>query len=49
MTINDQIRDENYNMILIDQQPKNQLYRQVKFINMNVLLVNISYHLIESK
>ena len=28
---------------------KNPLYRQVKFINMNVLLVKIYYHLIKNK
>ena len=39
MTINDQIRDENYNMILIEKQPKYQLYHLVKFINMNIWLV----------
>ena len=49
MTINDQIRDEKNNMILIKKQPKYQLYHQVKFVNMNILLVKIYYHLINSK
>ena len=49
MTINDQIRDENYNMILIEKQLKYQLYHQVKFVNMNILLVKIYYRLINSK
>ena len=49
MTINDQIKDENCNMILIEKQLKYQLYHQVKFINMNILLVNIYYHPINSK
>ena len=41
MTINDQIRDKKYNMILIEKQPKYQLYHQVKFVDMNILLVKI--------
>ena len=50
MTINDQIRDTiRYNMILIEKQPKYQPYHQVKFVNMNILLVRIYYHLINSK
>ena len=40
---------KNYNMILIDKQPKYQLYHQVKFVNMNILLVKIYYNLINSK
>ena len=28
-------------MILIGKQPKNRLYHQVKFINMNILLMKI--------
>ena len=27
----------NYSMILIEKQPKSQLYHQVKFVNMNIL------------
>ena len=49
MTINDQIKEENYNMILIKKQLKYWLNHQVKFINMNILLVKIYYHLIKSK
>ena len=44
MTINDQIRDEK-----IEKQPKYQLYDQGKFINMNIILVKICYHLINNK
>ena len=42
------IRSEmkNYNMILIEKQPKYWLYNQVKLINMNILLVKIYDHLI---
>ena len=47
MTINDQITDENCNMILIEKQLKYQLYHQVIFKNMNILLVKIYYHLIK--
>ena len=39
---------KNYNMILIEKQPKYQLY-QVKFMNMIMLLVKIYYHLINNK
>ena len=50
MTINDQIRDKkNYSIILIEKQPKYQLYHQVKFVNMNILLVKIYYDLISNK
>ena len=49
MTFNDQPNMKNYNMTLIEKQPKYQLYHQVKFINMNVLLVKIYYYLISSK
>ena len=34
MAINDEIRDEKLNMILIEKQPKYQLYHHVKLINM---------------
>ena len=40
---------KNYNMILIERQPKYQLYHQVKFINMDILPVKIYYHLINNK
>ena len=36
---------KNYIMILIEKQLKYQLYHQAKFINMNILLVKIYYHL----
>ena len=49
MTIEDQIRDENYNMISIERLQKYQLYHQAKFINMNILLVKKYCHLINSK
>ena len=39
MTIEDQIRDENYNMILIERLQKYQLYHQAKLVNMNTFLV----------
>ena len=41
MTIKDQIRDENYNMILIERRQKYQFYHQAKLISMNILLVKI--------
>ena len=49
MTINDQIKGKNYNMILIEKKLKYQLYHQVKFMNMNILWVKIYYHLINNK
>ena len=50
MTINNQIRDEKLQYdIKIEKQPKYQFYHQVKFINMNILLVEIYYHLINKK
>ena len=49
MTIEDQIRDENYNMTLIERLQKYPLYHQAKLISMNVLLVKKYYHLINSK
>ena len=39
MTINDQVRDEKLRCIINGEQPKYRLYYQVKFINMNILLV----------
>ena len=36
---------KNYSMILIEKQLKYQLYHQVKFINMDILLVKIYYKL----
>ena len=49
MTINDQIKDEKLQYDLIKKQLKYRLCHQVKFINMNILLMNIYYHLINSK
>ena len=49
MAINDQIRDEKLQYDIIEKQPKYQLYHQVKFINMNILLVKVYYHLINGK
>ena len=37
---------KKYDMILIKKLPKYLLYHQVKFINMNISLVKIYYHLI---
>ena len=37
------LKMKNYNMILMEKQLKYQLYHQVKFINMNILLVKIYY------
>ena len=39
MTIEDQIKDEKYNMTLIERQQRYQLYHQVNLISMNILLV----------
>ena len=39
---------KKYN-ILIEKQLKYQPYNQVKFVNMNILLVKIYYHLINNK
>ena len=36
-------------MILMEKQLKYQHYHQVKFINMNILLVEIYYHLISKE
>ena len=49
MTIEDKIKDENYNMILIEKQQKYLPYHQAKFISMNILLVKKYYHLINNK
>ena len=47
MATNDKIKDENYNMILIEKQQKYKHYRQVKLINMNILQVKKYYHLVK--
>ena len=49
MTINDQIRDEKLQYNINRDAAKYQLYHLVKFINMNILLVKIYYHLINNK
>ena len=49
MTIEDQIKDENYNMILIKKPQKYQLYHQVNLINTNTLLVKKYYPQINDK
>ena len=43
MTLEDQIRYENYNMILIERLQKYQPYHQAKLVSMNILLVKIYY------
>ena len=37
MTIDDQIKNENYNMILIEKLQKYQPYHQAKLTSMNIL------------
>ena len=49
MTIDDQIKDEIYNMILIEKLQKYQLYHQAKLISMNILQVKKYYLLIKNK
>ena len=48
MTINDQIRDENYNMILTEKLPKYRFYHRAELISMDILLVKKYYHLINN-
>ena len=43
------LKMKNYNMILIEKQPKYQPYHQTKFINMDILLLKIYYHPISNK
>ena len=38
---------KNYNTVLAEKQQKYEHYHQVKFINMNILQANKSYHLIK--
>ena len=40
------LKMKNYDMIVIEKQLK---YKQLKFINMNILLVKIYYHLIKDQ
>ena len=49
MTINDQIRDEKLQYDINREASKISGNYQVKFINMNILLVKIYYHLINNK
>ena len=49
MTIDDQIKDEIYNMILIEKLQQYQLYHQAKLISMNILQVKKYYLLIKNK
>ena len=49
MTIEDQNKDENYNIILTEKLRKYQLYHHVKLINMNTLLVKKYYRRINNK
>ena len=49
MTIDDQIRDKNYIMILIKKPQKHQPYHQAKLISMNILRVNKYCLLIKKK
>ena len=49
MTIEDQIKYEKLQMILIKKLQKHQLYHQVKLIYANTLLVKKYYHRINDK
>ena len=49
MTINDQITDEKLQYDINRTADKYQLYHQVKFININILLVKKHYHRINNK
>ena len=49
MTIDDQIRDEKLQYDNNREAAKISVLYQVKFVNMNILLVNIHYHQISSK
>ena len=49
MTIDGQIRNEKLQYGINREAAKIQLYYLVKFINMNILLVKIYYHEINSK
>ena len=49
MTIDDQIKDEKYNMILIEKLQKYQSHHQAKLINMNMLLMKKYFLLIKNK
>ena len=49
MTIQDQIRDEDYKMIVVEKLQKYQLCHQVKLISMNILHVMKYYLRIKNK
>ena len=49
MTIDDQIRDENYSMVLIEKLQKYRPYHQAKLISMNILQVKKYFFLIKNK
>ena len=49
MTTDDQIRNKNYSMILIEKLQKYQPYHQAKLISMNILQVKKYYLLIINK
>ena len=49
MTTDDQIRNKNYGMILIEKLQKYQPYHQAKLISMNILQVKKYYLLIINK
>ena len=49
MTLGGQIRDEKLEFDINREAAKNRLYHQAKLISMNILLVKIYYHLINSK
>ena len=49
MTIDDQIEDENYSMILIGKLQKHQTDHQAKLASMDILQVKKYYLLIKNK
>ena len=49
MTINDKIKDEYYNMILIEKLQKYMSDHQAKLISMDILQVKKCYLLIKNK
>ena len=49
MTISDQIRDEKMQYDNNREATKISPYHQVKFVNMNILLVKIYDHIIKNK
>ena len=49
MTIDEKIRDKNYNTILTEKQQKYQHYHQANLTNLNILQGKIYYRLIKVK